>query len=81
MRTNDPVMLQQIQQLEQIAEALRRICGFPPLVELPETTASRKPRYECALCTRMTFSREDFDAHMRIDHPELAGATASPARC
>jgi hypothetical protein len=45
-------------------------CGFPPLVETPETTAKRKPLYECQepSCSRMCYTRDDLEAHRLIDH-------------
>lgn len=69
MRTDDPVILKQIQQLEATAEALRRICGFPPRVELPETTASREPKWcQVVGCTRGYQSQADLDHHVETEH-------------
>ncbi|HYW86319.1 MAG TPA: hypothetical protein VFB50_01005 [Chloroflexota bacterium] len=69
MRTDDPQILKQIQQLEQTAETLRRLCGFPPLVELPETRASRQPHW-CPECTMGFQSAGDLEHHLVEDHSD-----------
>jgi hypothetical protein len=77
MRTDDPAMLKQIEQLEYVAESLRRICGFPPLRELPETTASRRMRFDCPHCSRICRTQDDLDAHTRTDHTPFAARETS----
>lgn len=70
MRTDDPVILGQLKAIEAACAGLRMACGFPPLVETPETTAKRKPLYECQepSCSRMCYTRDDLEAHRLIDH-------------
>jgi hypothetical protein len=78
MRIDDPVMLQQIQTLERLAESLRRICGFPPLRETPETTAGRGSRWcHVSGCNFGFRSEADFQHHMRNEHHQVyvAGET------
>lgn len=70
MRLDDPVILERIEQLEEIADGLRMAAGFPPRFPAPETTASRKPMYECQRlgCSRLCRTQEDLDAHIATDH-------------
>ncbi len=67
MRTDDPAILAQIEQLETACEALRRICGFPPRFPTPETTASRTPKW-CPHCNSGFDSTADLQHHLASEH-------------
>jgi len=72
VRTDDPVILARIREIERACEGLRMACGFPPLVELPETTASRKPKW-CPHCPTHGFtSTADLEHHLATEHSAAA---------
>lgn len=68
MRTDDPVILRRIQEIEAACEGLRMACGFAPLNAPPETTMSREPKWCPEGCNLGFRSPDDLEHHLATEH-------------
>lgn len=73
MRTDDPVILRRLEQIESACAGLRMACGFPALIEIANT--STRASFQCQTdgCSYSAYERDDLQAHMEFVHDQPKG--------